>query len=234
MKTNEQLLPALILAAGIAVAGLALRSGIVAFKDRDRTVSVRGLAEREVKANKVTWPLIYREMGDDPAEIYHRMAEKNRLVVAFLKKGGVKDEEISLNPPKLRDSQADNYNERALYRYTATGVVTVTSTEVDRVRQLMRRQGELMTQGVAIVTGDWNDNSVTYEFTGLNDIKPAMVEEATKNARAAAEKFAEDSGSRLGSIRTASQGLFSIDDRDENTPYIKRVRVVNTVDYALD
>lgn len=213
---------------------MALRNGIVDFKDRDRTVSVRGLAEREVKANKVTWPLIYREMSNDPAEIYHRMEEKNRLVVAFLKEGGVKDEDISLNPPKLRDTQADAYSEKAVFRYTATGVVTVTSTEVEKVRRLMRRQGELMTRGVAIVAGDWNENSVTYEFTSLNDIKPAMVEEATKNARAAAEKFAQDSGSRLGRIRNASQGLFSIEDRDQNTPHIKRIRVVNTVDYALD
>ena len=97
----------------------------------------------------------------------------------------------------------------------------------------MSRQADLMKQGIAIVSEEYGSNSVEYEFTKLNEIKPEMVEEATKNARATAEKFAADSGSGIGDIRTASQGQFSIDDRDSNTPYIKKVRVVSTIEYNL-
>jgi len=235
MKKDSNLWAAIVCALGLVLMGLTIRSGIVTFKDRDRSVSVKGLSEREVKANKVTWPLMYKEIGNDPAEMYNRMAEKNQRVVKFLKEGGVSDSEISLNPPTITDRQADNYgNEIMTYRYKATSVITVTSTNVDAVRKLMTRQGELMKQGIAIVSEEYGSNAVVYEFTGLNEVKPEMVEEATKNARVTAEKFAQDSGSRLGGISYASQGQFSIEDRDANTPYIKRIRVVSTIEYNLD
>ena len=129
--------------------------------------------------------------------------------------------------------QAERYgNQNISYRYNATSVITVTSSKVDLVRRIMSEQAELMKQGIAITGGDYRYN-VSYEFTGLNQIKPQMVEEATKNARSVAEKFASDSDSRLGKIRNASQGQFSIEDRDANTPYIKNVRVVTTVNYYL-
>ena len=235
MNTSEKIVPAAIIAISVVIAGLSLRSGIVTFKEMDRKVSVKGLAEREVKADKVTWPLIYKEIGNDPSEMYDRLSSKNKRVIAFLKSVGIKDSDISVNPPVISDRQADNYgNEIMNYRYKATSVITVTSSEVDKVRQLMRRQSELMKQGIAIVSEEYGNNSITYEFTGLNKIKPEMVEEATKNARTTAQKFAEDSDSKLGGIRNAQQGQFSIEDRDANTPYIKKVRVVNTVEYSLE
>ena len=235
MNTSEKIVPAAIIAISVVIAGLSLRSGIVTFKEMDRKVSVKGLAEREVKADKVTWPLIYKEIGNDPSEMYDRLSSKNKRVIAFLKSAGIKDSDISVNPPVISDRQADNYgNEIMNYRYKATSVITVTSSEVDKVRQLMRRQSELMKQGIAIVSEEYGNNSITYEFTGLNKIKPEMVEEATNNARTTAQKFAEDSDSRLGGIRNAQQGQFSIEDRDANTPYIKKVRVVNTVEYSLE
>lgn len=235
MNTSEKIVPAAIIAISVVIAGLSLRSGIVTFKEMDRKVSVKGLAEREVKADKVTWPLIYKEIGNDPSEMYDRLSSKNKRVIAFLKSADIKDSDISVNPPVISDRQADNYgNEIMNYRYKATSVITVTSSEVDKVRQLMRRQSELMKQGIAIVSEEYGNNSITYEFTGLNKIKPEMVEEATKNARTTAQKFAEDSDSKLGDIRNAQQGQFSIEDRDANTPYIKKVRVVNTVEYSLE
>lgn len=91
----------------------------------------------------------------------------------------------------------------------------------------------LMKQGVALVSNEYDNNSVVYEFTGLNNIKPEMIEEATKNARTAAQKFADDSDSELGKIYSAQQGQFSIEDRDAHTPYIKKIRVVNTIVYSL-
>ena len=234
MEKKGIVVAALIIAAGMGVMGLSIGRSIVAFKDRDRTVAVKGLSEREVKADKVTWSLTYKEIGNDPAEMYNLLEQKNQKVIAFLKSAGIKDDEISVNPAEIADRQADNYgNEIMNYRYKAKSVITVTSTEIDKVRQLMRRQAELMKQGIAIVSDEYSSN-VRYDFTGLTKIKPEMVEEATKNARATAKKFAEDSDCDLGDVRSAQQGQFSIEDRDANTPYIKRIRVVNTMEYALE
>ena len=233
MKSNT-LLPAIVLAIAIIAGGYFIGSGIENFKRLDHKVTVKGLSEREVPANKVTWPLLYKELGNDPSAMYELIEQKNRVVVSFLKSAGITDSEISINPPTISDRQADNYgNEIMNYRYKATCVITVTSTNVDKVRQLMSRQSELMKQGIALVSEEYGGNSVRYDFTGLTDIKPEMVQEAMQNARATAEQFAKDADTRLGGIITASQGQFSIEDRDANTPYIKKVRVVNTVEYAI-
>ena len=187
----------------------------------------------EVPADKVIWPLVYKDIGNDPALLYVNMEQKNKAIVTFLEKNGIAKDEIDIAPPEVIDMQAERYGNRDIpYRYNATSVITVTSKNVDKVRKLMSEQAELLKQGIAITGGDYKYN-VSYEFTGLNDIKPQMIEEATKNARAAAEKFAKDSDSSLGKIRNASQGQFSISDRDANTPYIKSVRVVTTVNYYL-
>ena len=153
MKTertiNSRVLSAFIVAVGLVLAGACLRSGIVKFKQLDRVVSVKGLAEREVKADKVTWPLTYKEIGNDPSVMYSTLEAKNAKVVAFLKKAGITDGEISVNPPLISDRQADNYNNEIMnFRYKATSVITVTSANVDKVRQLMRRTAELMKQGM--------------------------------------------------------------------------------------
>lgn len=235
MKYTPNIISAIILSLGLAVTGLAVRSGMIKFKSMDRSVVVKGLAEREVKADKVTWPLVYKELGNDPSEMYDILERKNNKVVAFLKSAGIKSDEININPPVISDRQADNYgNEIMTFRYKATSVITVVSSDVDKVRTLMRRQAELMKQGIALVSEDYGGNSVTYEFTGLNDIKPQMVEEATKKARETAVKFAEDSQCDIGGIKTAQQGQFSIEDRDATSPYIKRVRVVTTIEYFLE
>ena len=235
MEKSSALLPSAIIALGIVVLGFTVRSGIVTFKDRDRIVSVKGLSEREVKADKVIWPLVYKDLGNDPAEMYRQLEKKNQKIVTFLKSGGLTDSEIPVNPPTIVDRQADNYgNEIMNFRYKATSVITVTSPNVDKVRALMNRQAELMKQDIAIVGEEYGgSNSPSYEFTGLNKIKPEMVEEATKNARITAEKFASDSGSELGDIRSASQGQFSIESRDASTPFMKKVRVVTTLEYTL-
>ena len=139
-----------------------------------------------------------------------------------------------MNAPDIIDLDAERYsNNQTGYRYNVTAVITVTSTQVDLVRRLISEQGELLKQGIAITGGDYR-YSVQYDYTDLNRIKPQMIEEATKNARAAAEKFASDSDSELGKIKHAYQGQFSITDRDSNTPYIKKVRVVTTIDYYLE
>lgn len=225
---------AFILSMGIFLSGVCVKKAVRQFSDSDRVVTVKGLSEREVPANKVVWPLVYKEMGNDPAEMYENIQAKNRQVVKFLKDHGISEAEISQNSPIVTDRKAESYEQNIPYRYIATSVTTVTSDKVELVRKIMRGQSELMKLGIALVTEMYGPNTVTYEFTGLNDIKPDMIEESTKNARATAEKFAKDSDSELGKIKKASQGQFSIEDRDANTPHIKRIRVVSTVEYYIE
>lgn len=222
---------ATILAVAIVVFGTFVKNSLDRFTDKERVVTVKGLSEREVPADKVIWPLIYKELGNDPADIYQRIEKKNATVMDFLKKHGLSTNEISVNPPQVKDRFADSWSqENILNRYVASSVIIVNSTHVDLVRNIMQKQAELMKIGIALISEDYGNNMVKYEFTGLNEIKPEMVEESTKNARATAEKFAKDSDSELGKIRRATQGQFSITNRDNNTPHIKNVRVVSTIE----
>lgn len=230
---KHRIIEATILAIGLALIGFMINTGISNFRDRDRVVSVKGLAEMEIAADKVVWPLMYKDLGNDLLSLYNNIQTKNSTIVAFLKENGISDEEITVAPPEIIDQEAERYaSQKSHYRYNATSVITVTSGEVEKVRRLISEQTELLKQGVAITGGDYRYSTI-YEFTALNDIKPGMIEEATNNARLAAEKFALDSGSKLGKIRNASQGQFTITDRDANTPYIKNVRVVTTIHYYL-
>lgn len=223
----------LLVAIGLLLLGVQIKRGLTSISANQRTVTVRGLCEKEVKANKVTWPIVSKEVGNDLPSIYSNIENTNAAILKFLKSNGIKDSEISVNAPQVVDMQADRYNSNPLpYRYNVTNVVVVTSPQVDLVRKLIERQTELLKQGIAIVAGDYQYQT-TYEYTGLNTIKPGMIADATKNAREAANKFAEDSESKLGKIKTASQGQFSIEDRDQYTPYIKNVRVVSTIVYFL-
>jgi len=187
----------------------------------------------EVPANRVIWPLPFKEVGNDLLVLYDELKAKNEAIVAFLKKNGINDNEISISAPQVIDMEADRYRSvPSPYRYNITSVITVMSDNVELVRRLMSEQGELLQKGIA-VGGDEYQYNVQYLFTKLNDIKPQMIEEATKNARIAAEKFARDSNSKLGKIKSANQGQITISDRDANTPYIKNIRVVSTIDYYL-
>ncbi len=230
---KDKLLSAAILAVGIIVMGLCLKAGMDNFTEKDRKVTVKGLAEKEVKADKVTWPIVSKELGNDLPELYNRIAGKQLTIKRFLIANGISENEISVNAPQVVDLSADQYNEnRREYRYNVTLVITVTSNHVDRVRGIIARQGELLKQGVAIVSGDYN-NQVTYSLESFKAMKPKMMTEAIENAEQTASQFAKNSKSTLNKIVSADQGQFSIDDRDANTPWIKRVRVVTTVTYSL-
>ncbi|MDE5663323.1 MAG: SIMPL domain-containing protein [Muribaculaceae bacterium] len=225
---------AALVALGIFGAGWMMKAGIDNFSNRDRVVTTRGLCEMEVKANKVTWPIVTKELGNDLPAIYQKIESSNAAILAFLKSNGITEDEISVNAPQVFDQAAERYgNQDVTYRYSVTNVVVVTSEKVEQVRNLIKKQTDLMKQGVAIVAGDYN-YTTRYEYTDLNSIKPEMVAEATANAREAADKFATDSHSDLGKIKTASQGQFSIEDRDQYTPYIKTVRVVTSITYYLE
>lgn len=226
---------AVILALGILLLGVFVYLGLSAFAARDRVVSVRGLAEREVKADHVIWPIVYKTTGNDLQTLYADIHTASGCIAQFLTRNGVKEGDISVGAPQINDRRAESYvsSEVAkMERYNVTTVITISSADVERVRSLMPRMGELLKQGIAISAGDYG-SQVQYEFTSLNKIKPQMIAEATKNAREAADKFANDSESKLGKIKNATQGLFTIEDRDQYTPYIKKVRVVTSVDYFL-
>ena len=231
---KNYIIESIIIAAGLFLMGMFLKNGLDGFSNKDRVVNVKGLAEVEVMANKVTWPLMYKQIGNDLNYLYNEINSSNETILNFLLENGLNNNEIAVNAPELIDLNADRYSSNKNdYRYIATQVITVTTTNVDLVRRLIKEQSELLKQGIAITGGDYMYN-VRYEYTDLNNIKPQMIEEATKNARAAGEKFASDSDSKLGKIKRASQGQFSITDRDEFTPYIKKVRVVTTIDYYLE
>ena len=222
-----------IIALSIVVLAFCIKGGIQSYVDKGRIVSVKGLSEVEVPANKVIWPIVFKEVGNNLPVLYNSINSTSAKIIAYLKSNGISEQEISVNAPEVIDMQAERYSSNDKpYRYNVKSVITVTSEQVDNVRKLIASQGELLKDGVAIVGGDY-ENRIIYEYTLLNDLKPQMIAEATRNARKAAEQFANDSDSRLGKIVWASQGQFSITDRDNNTPYIKKVRVVTSVNYSL-
>lgn len=233
MKIDMKLLQAAILAVSIAFLGLCIKWGIDDFANKDRNVTVKGLAEKEVEADKVTWPIPTKELGNDLPKLYQRINTTTAKVKAFLKLHGIKDDEINVNAPVVIDLNADQYsNNNRGFRYNITSTITVTSQNVKLVRSIMAKQGELLKQGVAVLDGGY-ENRITYEYVGFKKMKPQMMQEAIKNAEATAQEFATNSNSKLNKITKADQGQFSIDDRDANTPYIKKVRVVTTITYSL-
>lgn len=222
-----------LLCAGLALLGGLLANGIITIKSLERTVTVKGLSEREVPADIAIWPIRFNEAGEDLNQLATLIQAKNTQVMDFLRANGFKDEEISLSPPALTDRKAQGYGDQNVgLRYSGASTINVYTNDVDKVRAAMAKMVELGKAGIAVAGQDYEART-EFLFSKLNELKPAMIEEATRNAREVAEKFAKDSSSTLGKIKTASQGQFTIDNRDSNTPHVKKVRVVATVEYYL-
>ena len=152
---------ALILASGLIILGLLLKTGLDNFSGRERIVNVKGLSEMEVPADKVTWPLVFKELGNNLSDLYEKINANNKAVVAFLKSNGLTDGDISVNAPEIIDMQAERYNTTPpRYRYNVTSVITVNSSQVDLVRKLIGNQGELLRQGIAVTGGEYRYNTV--------------------------------------------------------------------------
>lgn len=219
---------------GLTGLGYLLGSYAIAVKEYDRTVSVRGLAELEVNADVVIWPIQFTLAGNDLEALYNLIDSSNTKILTFLQNHGIDPSAVTLAPPAITDRLAQNYGNGSPVelRYSAQQNLTVYSADIVGVRTLMSSMSELGREGIVFSGSEYNLQP-EYIFNRLNDIKPAMIEEATREARAAAQKFAADSQSSLGNIRQASQGQFSINDRDRNNPHIKNVRVVVTVEYYL-
>lgn len=222
-----------LLCAGLALLGSLLANGIITIKSLERTVNVKGLSEREVPADIAIWPIRFNEAGEDLNQLATLIQAKNTQVMDFLRANGFNDGEISLSPPALVDRKAQGYGDQNIgLRYSGASTINVYTTDVEKVRAAMAKIVELGKAGIAVAGQDY-DVRTEFLFTKLNELKPAMIEEATRNAREVAEKFAKDSSSTLGKIKSASQGQFTIDNRDSNTPHVKKVRVVSTVEYYL-
>lgn len=233
IKNGSALIMGVCFIVGLGLLGILAGKTAVKVKDYERTVTVKGLAEREVPADIVIWPILFTEAGNDLIELYADIERGSNSIRSFLMDKGIGAEEISFSSPSIVDKSAQQYgHERVEFRYTATQTVTVYSSRVAEARAIMTELAELGKQGLVLNSDDYR-SEVEYVYTGLNDIKPAMVEEATRNAREVANKFTADSGSQLGKIKRASQGQFSISPRDKNNPHIKNVRVVSTVEYYL-
>jgi hypothetical protein len=228
MKDNRFIAAALI-AVGIICLGWFIKAGIDDFANKDRHVTVKGLAEREVPADKVTWSIGTKVTGNDLPMLYEGINLQTDKIKNFLKQNGLDEKEITVNPPSISDLEAREWGENNKnFRYIISTTITVATNKVEQVNKAIFKQAELLKQGVAI------ENSYSdYEYASFQQMKPEMMAEAIKNAQKTAEQFAEASNARLGDIQTAGQGQFEIDDRDQNTPYIKKLRVVTTITYSL-
>lgn len=222
---------AAILSIGLIVGGYLLGDGLTRSKAADRSVTVRGLAERDVTADLATWTISYSSTATNLGEAQASVDRDTSQITDFFKELGFPQD--ALEPTAVNVS---SYNNNGIPQFTVRQRMTLRSTDIERAQSAVRRQFELVRRGVVLEEG----SGMAYTFTKLNEIKPEMVAEATKDARSAAEQFAQDSGTSVGGIKQATQGYFSIDARDgdgggwgvSDTPF-KKVRVVTTVDFYL-
>lgn len=226
-----------VLALGLVVGGYTLGNGLVRARDADRSVTVRGLAERDVTADLATWSLSYSAKAADLATAQAEAEQDSQAIRAFFREQGFSPD--ALQPAGVNVTQ---YNNNGVPEVTVRQTMVLRSNDIPRAQEAARRQFDLVRRGVSLEDG----SGISFRFTKLNAIKPEMIAQATRDARASAEQFARDSGTSVGQIKSASQGYFSISPRDASSsgdeegggggamdsPY-KRVRVVTTVDFYL-
>ncbi len=232
VRSSHVLIAALLLALGLAAAGWFAAQGMAKLRTDDRYVVVKGSAEKIVDADLVVWPLSQTVGGNELNAVQTQLEANTATIRSFLESAGFKGEEIVVSPPRLEDRWAYSYgDDRPPERYRYSNTVTLRTNRVKEALVALRRSGEIVAKGVMLNTGE--GGGPEFDYTKLNDIKPALIAEATANARESAEQFAKDSGARLGGIRNANQGVVSITDRDRGSPQVKTVRVVTTVEYFL-
>lgn len=233
---------------GLIVGGWQLGSQIKATRLADRYVTVKGLVERTVKSDAAIWPVTFKEAGNDLPSVFSKSEADKNAVLKFFAEQGIGSDEITIGQIQVTDKQANEYggNNNGGPRYIVQQTVTVNSKDVDKIAKAGQKTAELVQAGIAV--GGGYGQGIRYVFNGLNALKPDMITEATKNAHAAADRFAADSGSQVGGIRSANQGVFSITSADggsatgdggdgggssPDSSIMKKVRVVSTVDYYL-
>ena len=235
MKTLDWIKTAIIFSSSV-IAGFFIGNMHKTGKKYDRYVQVKGLSEREVKADLAVWPINITLAGNDLDVLKRDIETQNTEVYNFFIDHGFNKDDLTKGTTNISDVRANIYNpnfHNAEFRYIAVSEFTVRTKDIDRLQNALSESLKLISKGILLGSkNEWRP--IEYIFTGLSQIKPSMIEEATKNAREVAEKFARDSDSQVGKIRVARQGLFTINDRDQNTPQIKLVRVVSTIDFQLE
>lgn len=223
----------IITGAAIILAALIIAFGLSSIVRQNRTVTVRGLAEREVDADLAIWPVSFSVGNDNLSALKEDISEKTNIVADFLKSHGLEESDWTILAPEIKDNSMNPYMDinKVRYTYLATAKILVKTEKIANIKKAHEETLELADKGVTI--NNEYDTRLTYEFTGLNKIKPEMIAEATENARKAADQFARDSKSIVGKIASATQGLFSIEDAAVGLKERKNIRVVTTVVYNL-
>lgn len=210
------------------VLGIFMVYTVKTLKSYDDTVKVRGLCEKEVPADRVVMRINYSDQDNELVDLRSRMDNNDKIVIDLLKKAGFTDEEIKFTSARFNDRYDSYYTSNIRFRYNASQTINVFTSKMDVVSELEKTiDAELLKHNIISSTYS------SYEYNGLNEIKPSMIAESLENAREAADEFAKNSHSKIGKMRTASQGYFEVEDLDENTPQVKKVRVVTTVEYYL-
>ncbi|HQV00895.1 MAG TPA: SIMPL domain-containing protein [Bacteroidia bacterium] len=242
---------ALIVAIGMVASAFIIGKAIERFKTEDRYISVKGFSEKEVKADLVIWAIKIKVVNNDLKDGNTALAAAKSKVVNFLTNKGVQPTEINTLDMMVIDHEAAEYGNNHLnkMRYIIEETIEVRSNHVDLIQSISRMTNELLNAGVALSTkSDWNGTGLQFMFTKLNTIKPQMITEAIRNAKDAAIQFTNESNTKLGKLRKANQGLFSIQDRDQTfsaavddgyvnngkSGVMKKVRVVVSVDYSVE
>ncbi|MBQ6161746.1 MAG: SIMPL domain-containing protein [Prevotella sp.] len=216
------------IAFGLLALGICIKGGIDNFANKDRKVKVKGLAERQVDADKVTWTMHLQEAGDDLKPIFASLNTKVASLQAFLKEKGIEGKgTVSASSANVDDNMANAWgNNRPLFRYSVSRSVSVTSKDTKFIDELMSKTDELLERNVIL-----SSSYANYEYTKFQELKPDMMAEAIGNAEKTAKQFAENSHSKINKIVEAGQGEFSIEEGD--VPYKKNIRVVSTITYSL-
>jgi hypothetical protein len=233
MRRISLVLAAALIALGLTAAGYFVGQGIAERNTGRRIISVKGLSEREVPASVATWTIGYSANGNELGEINKKLADSTKAVMAFLKEAGFAETDMAVQPPSLHDTTMDPREKDVPpppERYEASQSVLLRTAKVDLIKPALASASNLMVSGV-LLSGKAEPN---YIFNQVNEIKPAMIQEATKNARIAAEQFSRDSQTSLGKLCNASQGWFQVENRDAATPERKIVRVVVDVQYEIN
>lgn len=236
----SKIVAVIILAVGIALGGCFIGKGFYKVREADRYVTVKGLAEVAVAADKAFWPIRFSVASDDLSQAMLNIRGNEKIVREFLKSYGIEEADITINNFEVVDRKADPYNSSNYEgsHYIITQILMARSDDPAKIEKATQNVAQLTEAGV-ILTSNYYSMQPNYLFTKLNDLKPQMIADATANARLAAEQFAKDSGSTLGNIRRANQGTFQILPRDqmesasEQQQINKIVRVVTSIEYEL-
>ncbi len=234
------LLPALVVGVALAFAGWSVGQGVERFRMGDRAVTVKGLAELDVKSDFGIWTLVFRRGGEGFGEVQQALSEDRERILAFLREQGFEAGEMEVQPLQVQDLLAREWGPRDVgLRFNGQGRVLVKSSRVDALAQAVNRVDPLIKAGIQLESDPQGQVGLRYQLRGFNDVKPALLEEATRNARTQATRFAEDAGASLGRLKSANQGVIRVvdddgGDMDSGRTIGKRLRVVSTFVYELD